>query len=155
MQTYSISYLIVFLVICLAAGGLGGLATAKAVREWYPGIKKPSWTPPSWLFGPVWTLLYIMMAVAGWLVWSKAGFGVALILFAAQLALNTIWSFLFFGMKKPGVAAIEIVMLWDAIAATIVFFWMVDPRAGLLMVPYLIWVSFATALNFRIWTLNR
>jgi len=147
--------LLAFIVVCLAAGGLGGFITAESVRTWYPGIAKPSWTPPSWLFGPVWTLLYVMMAVAAWMVWRRVGFGTALGVFALQLALNTLWSFLFFGLKAPAIAAVEIVALWGSIVATIALFAAVDVVAAWLLAPYLLWVTFASALNIAIWKLNR
>jgi benzodiazapine receptor len=143
-----------FVVASFATAALGGATTAGSVRDWYPTIAKPSWTPPSWLFGPVWTALYLMMAVAGWLVWRRVGWGGALVWFAVQLALNTTWSPVFFGMHRIGLALVNIVLLWVAIVGTTVAFWRVTPVAGWLFVPYLAWVSFATALNFAIWRLN-
>jgi translocator protein len=142
------------LVLCLAVGGLGGFATAQSVVDWYPALNKPSWTPPSWLFGPVWTVLYIMMAVAAWLVWKAGEAKGALLLFGAQLLLNLAWSFLFFGAKSPGLGLINICVLWLAIAATIFAFSLRSRIAGFMMVPYLAWVSFATALNTAIYLLN-
>ncbi len=143
-----------FLLASLAAATVGGLATGPAVRDWYPTIAKPDWTPPAWLFGPVWTALYAMMAVAGWLVWRRVGWGGALVWFGVQLALNAMWSPVFFGMHQIGLALVIIILLWVAIAGTMVAFWRVSPVAGWLFVPYLAWVSFATALNFAIWRLN-
>jgi translocator protein len=143
-----------FVVASFAAAALGGLATANSVREWYPTIAKPAWTPPSWIFGPVWTALYAMMAVAAWLVWRRAGWGGAQVWFAVQLALNATWSPVFFGLHRIGLALVNIVLLWLAIVGTTVAFWRVTPVAGWLFVPYLVWVSFATALNFAIWRLN-
>jgi translocator protein len=143
-----------FVAGCLAVGSLGGFITMKPVLEWYPSLVKPSWTPPSWLFGPVWTLLYIMMAVAAWLVWRAGESRTALILFFAQLALNLAWSFLFFGARSPGLGLIEIVFLWLAVAATIFAFAFRSRVAAFLMVPYLVWVSFAAALNAAIFMLN-
>jgi translocator protein len=125
---------------------------------WYAALNKPPWTPPSWLFGPVWTVLYATMGVAAWLVWERAGFRgarVALTLFGAQLVLNAAWSWLFFGLQRPGLAAAEIVVLLAAIVATCVAFWRVRTAAGLLLLPYIGWVGFATALNLAIWWLNR
>lgn len=143
-----------FVALCLAVAALGGFATFQSVAEWYPTLNKPSWTPPSWLFGPVWTLLYIMMAVAAWLVWRAGEARAAMILFGAQLLLNLAWSFLFFGARSPVLGLIDIVALWLAIAATIFAFAMRSRLAAFLMLPYLCWVSFATALNASIWMLN-
>jgi benzodiazapine receptor len=125
--------------------------------EWYDSLAKPSWTPPNGVFGPVWTLIYVLMAIAAWLVWRKAGFagaGGALSLFFLQLALNALWSYLFFGRQQPGVAFVEIVVLWLVIFATTVGFWKVRPLAGILLIPYLCWVAFASILNYQIWRLN-
>jgi tryptophan-rich sensory protein len=151
--------LVVSLTIPLAVGGLSGFATARGVAEWYPTLAKPSFNPPSWVFGPVWTVLYIMMGVAAFLVWRTGldvhGVKIALIAFAIQLALNGLWSILFFGMQQPGWALVEIVGLWVAIGITTVLFWRIAPLAGGLMVPYWAWVSFATVLNASLWWLNR
>lgn len=147
--------LVGFVAASFAAAALGGITTAGAVRDWYPTIAKPTWTPPSWIFGPVWTALYAMMAVAGWLVWRQAGWSGALVWFAVQLALNAAWSPLFFGLHRIDLALVVIVALWAAILGTTVAFWRVSPWAGGLFVPYLAWVSFAAALNFAIWRLNR
>jgi translocator protein len=128
-----------------------------APGAWYQALEKPAWTPPSWLFGPVWTVLYAMMGVAAWMVWRERGFSgapTALGLFLLQLVLNAAWSWLFFGLQRPDLAAAEILILWAAIAATIVASWRVRPLAGWLLVPYLLWVSFAAALNVAIWRLN-
>jgi tryptophan-rich sensory protein len=149
--------LAVAVLVCLAAGAAGSIATADAIPTWYATLRKPAFNPPGWVFGPVWTTLYVMMGVAVWLVWRQAGWAgarVALVLFAIQLVLNTAWSFLFFGFHRPGLAFLEIVVLWAAILATLVAFWQVRPLAGLLLVPYLLWVSFASVLNFAIWRLN-
>jgi translocator protein len=123
---------------------------------WYAGLEKPPWNPPSWVFGPVWTTLYVLMGVAAWLVWDRSGAGAsaALTLFVVQLVLNAAWSWLFFGLQSPGLALIEIVVLWALIVATTMLFWRVRAGAGALMLPYLAWVTFATALNFEIWRLN-
>ncbi len=124
---------------------------------WYQGLQKPSWNPPSWVFGPAWTLLYIMMAVAAWMVWREGGWKTqkrALTLFLVQWLLNALWTPLFFGLHWPGLAFAEIVLLWVAIVLTLVAFWRVKKTAGLLFVPYLAWVSFAAVLNFTIWRLN-
>jgi len=149
------------LLLCLAAvavaAAVGGLGTRAGLRDWYGQVAKPSWTPPGWLFGPVWTVLYAAMAVAAWLVWRAAGPGAAtraLTVFAIQLGLNAIWPLVFFGLRMPGAAFAEIVVLWVAILATVVVFWRAVPAAGLLMVPYLCWVTFAAALNLTIWRMN-
>ncbi|MDH3629419.1 MAG: tryptophan-rich sensory protein [Acidobacteriota bacterium] len=150
--------LIVSLGSCLLVGISGSLATASSIRDWYPFIEKPTWTPPDALFGPVWTVLYIMMGVSAWLVW-RASTGTtrrtALLIFALQLGLNSLWSFIFFGFQQPGWAALEIVALWGAIVATMISFRRIRPMAAWLLLPYLLWVSFATALNISIWVLNR
>lgn len=143
-----------FLAVTFLVAGVGGWVTAPAVRNWYPSLVKPSWTPPSWVFGPVWTVLYALMAVAAWLVWRKAGWCGALGMFAVQLALNAAWSPLFFGLHRIGLALADIALLWIAIIATLVAFAKQSPLAAWLLVPYLLWVSFATALNFTLWRLN-
>jgi benzodiazapine receptor len=147
--------LIVSIVICLGAAGIGSLMTTPALHPWYASLSKPSWTPPNWLFAPVWTILYIAMAIAAWLVWRKVGLTAApMQLFLLQLLLNVGWSAVFFRLRSPGTAFSEIVMLWLAILATSIEFWTAVPAAGWLLLPYLIWVSYATALNFSIWRLN-
>lgn len=126
--------------------------------EWYAALKKPSWNPPNWIFGPVWTALYTMMAVAAWLVWRRGGFALnrlPLSLFLTQLLLNALWSWLFFGLKNPALAFGEIALLWLAIAATLLAFWPRQRTAAWLLLPYLMWVSFASGLNFALWQLNR
>ncbi len=143
-----------FLALCLGLGSLGGYITAPAIAEWYPSLNKPSWTPPSWLFGPAWMVLYIMMAVAAWLVWRAGNARTALILFGAQLLLNIAWSILFFGARSPGLGLIDVIAMWLAIAATIFAFAMRSRLAAFLMVPYLCWVSFAAALNAAIFMMN-
>lgn len=150
--------LVASIVICFSAAGLGGLATATGLETWYGGLTKPTWNPPNWVFGPVWSVLYLMMAIAAWLVWRKTTWPEnrwAMGLFTLQLGLNSLWSILFFGFHRPGLAAIEIIALWSAILATIVAFWKHSKVAGGLLVPYLMWVSFATVLNVTIWHLNR
>ncbi len=147
-----------FIAICLFAGGLGGWITSQSVADWYPMLNKPAWNPPPWIFGPVWTTLYVMMAVAAWLVWKTdmrfSGVRVALILFFVQLALNCLWSFLFFGARNPGWALIDIILLLMSLLLTTWAFFSQSRRAGVLMLPYLAWVGFATFLNFTIWQLN-
>jgi tryptophan-rich sensory protein len=149
--------LVILVLLCLGAAAVGSAATVPRIEGWYAALAKPSWTPPNWIFGPVWTVLYIAMAVAAWLVWRQKGWSgtqVPLLLFAAQLALNVAWSWLFFGMKSPGLGFVDILLLWIAIAATLVAFWSRSMVAGLLLVPYLAWVTFAAALNYSIWQLN-
>jgi tryptophan-rich sensory protein len=145
-------------IICLAIGGIGGFATGPAIDSWYVTIQKPDFTPPNWLFGPVWTMLYFLMGISAYLVWEK-GFEnkkvkQALYVFGIQLSLNLLWSFLFFGFQMPGVAFFEIVALWLAILLTIIYFYRISKPAAYLLVPYLGWVSFASVLNFSIWVLN-
>lgn len=125
--------------------------------EWYATLRKPSWNPPAWVFGPVWTALYTMMAVAAWLVWRRGGWAAQrrpLALFLVQLALNAGWTPLFFGLKSPGLALAEIGLLWLAIVGTLIAFARVSRAAAWLLAPYLAWVSFAAALNFALWRLN-
>lgn len=149
--------LVVAVVMCFAAAGLGGLVTSPNIPNWYADLAKPTWNPPDWIFGPVWSCLYLMMAVSAWIVWRQAGFTGAklpLALFAVQLALNSLWSVLFFGLHSPGMAAVEIILLWMAILATLIMFWKRSRWAGILLVPYLAWVSFAAVLNLVIWRMN-
>ncbi len=143
-----------WILLCLAAS-LG--AVFVSVDGWYAGLVKPPWNPPAWLFGPVWTLLYVTMAVAAWLVWREGGWSAQrrpLALFLAQWLLNALWTPLFFGLHRPDIGLAEIVVLWAVLAATLAAFWRVRRIAGLLLVPYLAWVSFAAFLNFTIWRLN-
>lgn len=145
------------LIVCVGAGGLGAVATTPQIEGWYRTLAKPAWTPPDWIFGPVWTTLYILMAIAAWLVWKPAGLksaGLPLSLFAVQLILNIAWSWIFFGSRQPGWAFAEVVLLWIAILATVVVFFRCSQVAGWLLVPYLAWVSFAAVLNSAIWRMN-
>ncbi len=144
--------LVGWLVLCFGAAAIGARFKPGA---WYAGLRKPSWTPPNWLFAPVWTLLYALMAVSAWLVWREAGASGEAGLFVLQLALNAAWSWLFFGLHRPGLAFADIVALWLAILATLVAFWAVRPLAGWLLVPYLAWVTYASTLNAAVWRLNR
>ena len=144
--------LVGWLVLCFGAAGVGARFKPGA---WYAALRKPSWTPPGWLFAPVWTLLYAMMAVAAWLVWRETGLSREIGLFVLQLALNAAWTWLFFGLKRPGLALADIVLLWLAILATHLAFEHVRPLAGWLLIPYLAWVTFAAALNGAVWWLNR
>jgi len=146
--------LIGWLALCFAASGT---AVFVSIGGWYSSLNKPSWNPPPWIFGPVWSLLYMMMAVAAWLVWREGGWkrnGRTLGLFLLQWLLNALWTPLFFGMHRSGLAFAEIIMLWIVLAATLRLFWRVSKVAGVLLVPYLAWVSLAAALNFAIWRLN-
>lgn len=146
--------LIGWLALCFAAAGTAAFVSTGG---WYAALHKPSWNPPSWVFGPAWSLLYVLMAVAAWLVWREGGWrvqGRTLGLFLLQWLLNAVWTPLFFGLHLPALAFAEIVLLWLAIAATLASFWRVRRVAGVLLVPYLAWVSFAAALNFTIWRLN-
>lgn len=148
--------LLVFLAVVAAAAGVGGLFTARSVGTWYRELARPSWTPPGWLFSPVWTVLYVMMAIAGWRVWQVAGAGAraALAAFGVQLVLNAGWSAVFFGLRSPGWAFAELCALWVAIVVTTVLFARRSILAGVLMTPYLAWTTFAGALNFAIWRMN-
>ncbi len=149
--------LVVFLVVCFAAAGIGGAVTAPKIDNWYATLAKPAWNPPDWVFGPVWSALYFCMAIAAWLVWRQGGLVAAatpLAWFTTQLVLNLCWSCLFFGLQEPGVAFFEVLLLWAAIAVTMVAFWRRSAIAGLLLAPYLAWVTFASVLNCVIWRLN-
>jgi translocator protein len=136
--------LVVFLALCLGAAGLGAIATTPEIDGWYRTLEKPSWNPPAWVFGPVWTILCVLMAVAVWLVWKPEGFkgaAIPLTLFGVQLLLNVAWSWIFFRLHQPGWAFAEILLLWFAILATTGAFFRRSKLAGGLMVPYLAWVS--------------
>ena len=149
--------LVAFLVLCLIVSGIGGAVTATSVGTWYLGLHKPPFNPPNWIFAPVWTTLYILMAVAAWRIWRQPGLGSnrnALTIFAVQLTLNLTWSFIFFGLQQIGFALIEIVILLIAIIANTAVFWRIDRWAGALFVPYVLWVAFATVLNASLWWLN-
>jgi len=145
-----------FFLLCFLAAGLGSLFTMVSLESWYAGLAKPSWNPPNWVFGPVWTALYAMMAVAGWLVWrwGRSQSWLALRWFAIQLVLNVAWSVVFFGLRLPALAFVEILVLWFAIVATLLTSWRVSRTAAILLAPYLLWASFAALLNFTIWRLN-
>lgn len=142
----------------LLAGTIGSLFTAPAVTGWYEILEKPALNPPSWVFGPVWTILYVLMGVAVFLIWKKGtdrrGVKIALWAFAVQLSFNVAWSAIFFGLKNPGLALVEIIILWLAIVWMILTFSKVSKAATYLVLPYLLWVSFATYLNYAIWVLN-
>ena len=148
--------LVGWLFASFVTGAIGGLASVNAAG-FYGQLVQPSWAPPAWLFGPVWSVLFILMGVAAWLVWRERGFGgagAALKFYAAQLVANALWSWLFFAWHLGSVALAEIVVLWVLIAATIVMFWRLHRLAAVLLMPYLAWASFAAALNFALWRLN-
>ncbi|WP_410811571.1 TspO/MBR family protein [Micromonospora sp. 067-2] len=136
--------------VAAAVGALG----VQGTTEEYANLRQPGWAPPSWLFGPVWTLLYALIAVAGWLVWRRVGFSAPLWAWSAQLVLNAIWTPLFFGAGRYGLAFAEIVAMWLAIGLTVVLFARVRRVAAALLLPYWAWVTFAAALNLSIWRLN-
>ena len=139
------------------AGGIGSAFTTAAIPTWYANLNKPVFTPPGWVFGPAWSILYILMGIAFYLVWSKTnfkGYQTALIFFVVQLVLNALWSILFFGLKQPLYALLEIIVLWVAILLTLIPFYKIDKTAGLLLIPYLAWVTFAAILNLSIVILN-
>lgn len=133
------------------------IGAAFPAPDYYADLRKPAWAPPPWLFGPVWTVLYALIGVAAWLVWRRDGPGTrpAIGLWGGQLVLNAAWTPIFFGLRAPGVALVEIGVLWIAIVVTTVAFFARRTAAGALLLPYLAWVTFATALNFEIWRLNR
>jgi tryptophan-rich sensory protein len=145
--------LAVFAVAVTVAAAIGGLGVSGTSAE-YASLEQPAWAPPSGLFGPVWTVLYAMIAVAGWLAWRRVGFTAPLWLYAAQLVLNAIWTPLFFGAGRYGLAFADIVGLWLLIGATVVTFWRIHRVAAALLLPYWAWVTYASALNLAIWQLN-
>jgi len=147
--------LIGWLLLCLGVGAVGGIASASAA-DFYAELTRPTWSPPAWLFGPVWTFLYVSMAIAAWLVWRNGSKGVtlALWLFGLQLALNALWSWLFFAWRLGGWSFTDIVLLWILIVCTIVYFWRISRVAAVLLIPYLLWVTFASALNWTLWQTN-
>lgn len=145
-----------WLVITFVAATIGGAASVNA-GSFYTQLVLPEWAPPTWVFGPVWTVLYALMGIAAWLVWRVDGFRAArgaLTLFLVQLALNALWSWLFFGWHRGALAFADILLLWAVIIVTLIVFWRVRALAGALLVPYLLWVSFASALNYAVWQLN-
>lgn len=149
--------IIVSILIAQAAGIIGAAFTTASVATWYTEIAKPTWNPPNWIFGPVWISLYTLMGIAAFLVWRKkdtSGAKFALCIYGIQLALNALWSILFFGLKNPGLAFVEIIILFIFIIITTILFWRINPSAGILMIPYIAWVFFAGFLNYTIWLLN-
>jgi tryptophan-rich sensory protein len=155
-----IAKLLIMVAVCVAVGYVSGMVTRESVTTWYPTLEKPSFNPPNWLFAPVWTALYIIMGIAGALVWDRIdtdeeNVKKGLRFFFIQLVLNALWSFLFFWLKNPLIALIEIILLWLMIYETFVQFHKVNKTAAYLFIPYLLWVTFAMVLNGSIWWLNR
>jgi tryptophan-rich sensory protein len=155
-----ITRILTVVVTCLVIGYFSGMVTRSAITTWYPTLVKPSFNPPNWIFAPVWSMLYIMMGVAAGLVWNRIDVEKeivkkALTFFAIQLALNALWSYLFFGLKNPMLAGVEVILLWLMIFETYSKFVKINKIAGYLFIPYLLWVSFASVLNISIWWLNR
>lgn len=145
--------LAIMVVVCELAGIAGATFTAPAITSWYAGLAKSALTPPSWVFAPAWTTLYFLMGVSAYLIWRK-GEVRALYVFWAQLAVNVLWSYFFFGMHNPLLALIEIVLLWALILWTIAVFAKISRSAAYVLIPYIVWVSFAAYLNYSIWMLN-
>ncbi len=158
MKKSDILKLIVSLIICQLAGFVGSLFTTPSIPTWYASLDKPAFTPPNWVFSPVWISLFVVMGISLFLVWQKSlhypGVSGALFWFGIQLILNMLWSVLFFGLKSPFLAFIGIIFLWVAILLTMIKSFKVSRLAGVLFVPYILWVSFAAFLNFSIWSLN-
>ncbi|MFC1669961.1 TspO/MBR family protein [Spirochaetota bacterium] len=149
---------IISILICLAAGMIGSVFTAQSVKGWYLTINKPVFNPPGWLFGPVWTILYILMGIALYLIWKSPkdtkNRTTALTFFLINLVLNTMWSLLFFGLQNPFLAFIEIIIIWITLALSIFYFYRISKTAAYLLIPYIAWSSFAAVLNFYLWRLN-
>ena len=147
---------VISILVSLSAGAIGGIFTSSAITTWYATLTKPSFNPPNWLFGPAWTVLYILMGIALYLVWvsDKENKKITYIVFFIQLVLNTLWSIVFFGAHQTGWAFFEIVLLWLAILATIIAFHRISKPAAYLLIPYVAWVTFAAILNYSVWVLN-
>jgi benzodiazapine receptor len=158
MGARNIVKLVVSLIACQAAGAIGSLATTPNIPTWYTALEKPAFTPPSWLFAPAWITLYVLMAIAAFLIWRKGlgeeGVKCALTVFLVQLVLNALWSVVFFGLQSPLWGMVVILALWIAILLTIIKFFRLSVAAGSLLLPYILWVSFAAVLNITIWVLN-
>jgi len=158
MSKKNIIRFIVSLILCQGAGIVGSIFTVSAIKEWYAFLKKPIFSPPNWLFGPAWITLYTLMAVSLFLIWKRGlddkKTKIAFYLFLVHLFFNAIWSILFFGLKSPLLALADIVILWTVILVLIFKFSKINKTAGLLLIPYWLWVSFAAILNFFIWKLN-
>jgi tryptophan-rich sensory protein len=146
--------LAVFIVVCELVGLAGSIFTVRAIPTWYARLKKPTFNPPNWVFGPAWTMLYALQGIAACLIFQAGGYSLAFIIFIIQLFLNALWTPLFFGAKRIGAALFELIILLIFIIATIVLFFGIDVLAAWLMMPYFFWVIFATTLNYRIWWLN-
>ncbi len=157
-ETNKIPKLAASIMICLFAGLIGSFFTSSAIPGWYATLAKPAFSPPNWIFAPVWTTLFVLMGISMYIIWNKGlqnrDVKISLFIFGIQLVLNVLWSFLFFGLRSPFYAFVEIIILWVAIAFTIQNFLKISRTAGLLLVPYILWVSFAAILNFLIWNLN-
>jgi benzodiazapine receptor len=158
MKVNNFFKLLISIVICELAGIIGSVFTAPSIPIWYAGLEKPKLSPPNWVFGPVWTTLFVLMGIAAFLVWTRGlerkEVRTALGIFIGQLILNALWSIIFFGMKSPGGAFIEIIFLWLAIVVTIIAFYKISKPAAWLLIPYILWVSFAVYLNYSIWQLS-
>ena len=151
------SSLVIFIMLCLTLEIFAAYWTNQTVSTWYPELNKPSWTPPGWVFGPIWTILYIMLAFSGWLIYkaeSSHQRSIALAFYGGQLVLNFMWSFFFFSLRSPISGLIDIIFLSLLIILTIINAWPVRPLAGILLIPYLTWVAYAATLNAGIWLLN-
>jgi translocator protein len=150
---------VVCIALCQSAGLLGSFFTIPAIPIWYATLNKPPFSPPNWLFGPVWISLYTLMGISLFIIWNKVGIKLevkrAMIFFFVQLGLNALWSVFFFGLRSPLAGLIEMVFLWSTIVLTIYYFFKLSQWAGILLLPYLVWVSFAFILNFSLWILNR
>lgn len=150
--------LLISIISPFIAAAIGSFFTYSEIQTWYSSLNKPLFSPPNWLFGPVWTLLYTLMGISFYLFWKtkpeKKDLKKGLLLFSGQLVLNALWSIIFFGLKKPGLALVEIIVLWFVILANILFFNKYSKSSAFLLVPYILWVSFASVLNFAIWRLN-
>ncbi len=158
MKLKNAGILIGFIILCLLAGIIGSIFTTQNIPTWYASLNKPSFNPPNWVFGPVWTILYVLMGISAYLIYSKGikkkEVKFALIIFGIQLILNTLWSILFFGLTSPLLGLICIIVLWISIILTIKLFYKIDKKATYLLIPYILWVSFATILNYYILILN-
>ena len=158
MKIRKIVKIIIAILVCQLAGVIGSIFTMSSIPTWYATLQKPSFSPPNWLFGPVWTTLFTLMGISLYLVWDRISRSKEtkkpLVIFGVQLVLNIFWSVLFFGLKSSFYAFIEIIILWLAIAFNIFKFYKISKNAGLLLIPYLLWVTVATILNFYIWMLN-
>jgi tryptophan-rich sensory protein len=149
--------LVIAILVCQLAGIAGAIYTSGSLTTWYVTLAKPLFNPPNWIFAPVWISLFLLMGISLWLVWQKEkkkNINTAFVFFSIQLVLNAMWSAFFFGMQNPLYALIDIALLWLAIVATILSFWKISKPAAYLLVPYILWVTFAAVLNFYIWRLN-